>query len=304
MPTPPDVRFVTAHGGAIEPLVHAPESVQSARIRRVGMVDGAGLEDERAHARPLARVRRRVGTAHRREGDVPLAAALPRSLAPVVVLDASLALLLLGEPDAEVGVEVSVERGGPGERPAHSSLVRLHLGERRPRHRPEHHVVVGEVHDESVEAVRDRRAGRATSRVVGPEHEVIDEELRTPSEEIRQRSAPLVGLEAICLVNPHPWQFPPLPRQLVAAPRERFFRLEQLAPRGEPPFTCPGLVRCHLILFPSRCASFRVGDSSGSPGYVGPPRTRVSTLRDQLDRISPGIDPVPLSIWSLDEAIQ
>src|SRR6266702_56003 len=50
--------------------------------------------------------------------------------------------------------------------------------------------MVGQMHDDPVEAVRDRRAGRAAGGVVGPEHEVVDEELRAPSEEVRQRGAP------------------------------------------------------------------------------------------------------------------
>ena len=80
--------------------------------------------------------------------------------------------------------------------------------------------MVGQVHGDPVEAVRDRRAGRAAGGVVGPEHEVVDEELRAPSEEVRQRGAPLVGLESILLVDPHPRQLLPPPRQVVAAPRE------------------------------------------------------------------------------------
>src|SRR5688572_26101844 len=94
---PPDARLVAPLGGAVEPLVHAPEAVQSARIGGVRMVDDAVLERERAHARPLARVRGHVGSAHGRERDGPLVAAdFPdqRRLAPVVVFDAPLALLL------------------------------------------------------------------------------------------------------------------------------------------------------------------------------------------------------------------
>src|SRR5712692_6767978 len=117
---PPDARLVAPVGGAVEPLAHAPEAVQSARIGGIGVVDDAVLERERAHARPLARVRGSVGSAHggERRGPVgcrargylgPLAAAqLPRRLAPVVIFDA-LALLLLGERDVEVGVEVAAE---------------------------------------------------------------------------------------------------------------------------------------------------------------------------------------------------
>ena len=161
----------------------------------------------------------------------------PRS---VVVFDAPLALLLLGERDVEVEVEVAAERGRPGKRPPHPPLVRLQLRERRPRHRRKRDVVVRQVDDEAVEPVRDRRAGRTPRRVVGPEHEVVDEELRAPSEEVRQRGAPFVGLESILLVDPNPRQLLPPPRQLVAAPRELLLRLEQLEPRCEPLFTCPG----------------------------------------------------------------
>src|SRR6058998_1624283 len=100
--TPPDARLVTPLGCAVEPL-HAPEAVQSARIGGIGVVDDAILERERAHARPLARVRGDVGSAHGREDDGPLVATLrtlaplPRRLAPVVVFDAPVALLLLSE---------------------------------------------------------------------------------------------------------------------------------------------------------------------------------------------------------------
>src|SRR5438309_9373263 len=63
---PPDARLVAPLGGAVEPLVHPPEAVQSARIGGIGVIDDAVLEHERAHARPLARVRGRVGSGHGR----------------------------------------------------------------------------------------------------------------------------------------------------------------------------------------------------------------------------------------------
>src|SRR5438094_8091257 len=105
--------------------------------------------------------------------------------------------------------------------------------------------MIGQMHDDPVEAACDRRAGRAAGGVVGPEREVVDEELRVPSEEVRQRGAPLVGLEAILLVDPHPRQLLPPPRQVVAAPRELLLDLEQLKPGCEPLFTCPGSVLRH-----------------------------------------------------------
>src|SRR5262245_30996282 len=105
--------------------------------------------------------------------------------------------------------------------------------------------MVGEVHGESVEAVRDRRAGRAAGGEVRPEHEVVDEELRAPPEEVCQRGAPPVGLESIRLVDPNPRQLLSPPRQLVAAPRALLLRLEQLEPRGAPLLPCPGPVLRH-----------------------------------------------------------
>ena len=184
-----------------------------------------------------------------------------------------LALLLLGERDVEVGVEVAAERGRPGKRPAHPPLVRLQLRERRPRHRRQRDVVVGQVDGEAVEPVRDRRAGRTPRRVVGPEHEVVDEELRAPSEEVCQRGAPLVGLESILLVDPNPRQLLPPPRQLVAAPRQLLLGLEQLEPGGEPLFTCSGLVLGHRFLSCSSMRSFMLpfGRRTARTFPLGPP---------------------------------
>src|SRR5258708_5468976 len=72
---PPEARLVAPLGCAVEPLVHAPEAVQSARIGGIGVVDDAVLERECAHARPLARERGRVRSAHGREDGRPLVAA-------------------------------------------------------------------------------------------------------------------------------------------------------------------------------------------------------------------------------------
>jgi len=74
---------------------------------------------------------------------------------------------------------------------------------------------------------------------------VVDEELRAPAEEVWQRGAPRVGLEAVLLVDANPWQLLPPPRQLVAATREFLLRLEQLQPRREPLLACPGHVLGH-----------------------------------------------------------
>ena len=85
-----------------------------------------------------------------------------------------------------------------------------------------------------VVGVRTRRAGRAARRVVRAEHEVVDEELRAPVEELGQRLRPLVRLERVLLLDRHPGQLSTLPRELVAEARELFLPLEQLDP-GRPP---------------------------------------------------------------------
>lgn len=53
----PGARLVASFGRAIEPLKHAPEPVESARIGGVRMVGAVVIERERAHAWRFARGR-------------------------------------------------------------------------------------------------------------------------------------------------------------------------------------------------------------------------------------------------------
>ena len=133
--------------------------------------------------------------------------------------------------------------------------------------------MVREVDDGAVEAVGDRRAGRTPRRVVGPEHEVIDEQLRASSEEIGEGRGALVGLEAVLLVDPDPGQLLPLPRQLVAAPRQLLLGLEQLQPGREPLFACSGLVIGHCF---SPSCRYKRRDRATDDVHIG--------------GVSPGID--------------
>ncbi|MNT15476.1 hypothetical protein D3C72_1505290 [compost metagenome] len=145
----------------------------------------------------------------------------------------------------EVAVEVAVVRRGPREGPSHALLVRLQFRERCARHGRQHDVVVGQVDGKTVEAVGNCRARRAAGLVVGPEHEVVDEQLRAPFEQLGQRGAAFVGFEAVRFVDPQPWQVLALLRQFVAAPRQCFFRLQQLEPGGQPVFARGGCVCGH-----------------------------------------------------------
>ena len=49
----------------------------------------------------------------------------------------------------------------------------------------------------TVETVGDHRAGRAAGLVIGPEHEVIDEQLRAPGKQILQRPRARFGVESV-----------------------------------------------------------------------------------------------------------
>src|SRR5438270_13682345 len=53
---PPEAGLVATERRAVEPLVHAPEAVQAARVRGVRVVHDAILEHERAHAGPFVPV--------------------------------------------------------------------------------------------------------------------------------------------------------------------------------------------------------------------------------------------------------
>src|ERR1019366_7086400 len=220
-------------------------------VCRVGVVDDAVLERERAQPWPLAAERLPIRS-HVRGRDLVESLAVLARRRPVVVgaevvLDGSGVPLLLAVRDVEVGVEIAVEGRRPWEAPAHPLLVRLQLRQRSPRHRGERDVVIGEVDDGAVEAVRDRRAGRASCRVVGPEHEVVDQELRASSEQLGERRRALVGLEPVLLVDTYPRQFLALLCQLVSASGQRLLGLEQLEAGREPLFTCSGFVVGHSV---------------------------------------------------------
>src|SRR5260221_11904825 len=117
--------------------------------------------------------------------------------------------------------------------------------------------------EDAVDPVGDRRAGHTPRRVVRPEHEVVDEELRAPSEEVCQRGAALLGIEAVRLVDGHPRQLLTLPCHRVAAPRQLLLLLQEPEPGGQPLLACCGHVLGHgsspLTVMRRREASFSQG---------------------------------------------
>src|SRR5439155_17203797 len=83
-------------------------------------------------------------------------------------------------------------------------------------------------------------------RVVRPEHEVVDDELRAPSEQARQRGGACVRLEGVVLLDPEPGELLPLPGQLVAAARQLLLGLEQLEAGRKPLLMGSGPVLRHV----------------------------------------------------------
>src|SRR5262245_15576752 len=109
---PPDAGFVPSLRSAVQPLIHAPQAVQPARIGRIAVIDDAILHHEGAHARPLARERSDIRACSGRDGRhrSPVALRLlariasrrlHRWLAMKIVLDAR-TLLSLAERYVEV----------------------------------------------------------------------------------------------------------------------------------------------------------------------------------------------------------
>ncbi len=81
------------------------------------------------------------------------------------------------------------------------------------------------------------------------EHEMVNEQLRTPAEKINQRGASLVGLELIILLDANPRQVLPPLRQFVATMRKFFFCFEQIESCCEPLFTRSRFVITQIFSF-------------------------------------------------------
>lgn len=111
LPPEAEVLFVAPARCAIEPLIHAPETVEPARVCRVCVVHDAVVENERAHAGRLAPVSRPVGSASTRDFNRPLFAGgckdRTRILRTEVVFDGARPLLLFRAAGLKIEVEVA-----------------------------------------------------------------------------------------------------------------------------------------------------------------------------------------------------
>src|SRR5450755_4651996 len=94
----------------------------------------------------------------------------------------------------------------------------------------------------AVKGVRRRRTGRAARRIGRAEHEVVDDQLRAPVKQFWQGLGPVVGAEAVFLLDRHPGEVAPLRSELVAAARQFFFLRKQLVASRKPLLACRDFV--------------------------------------------------------------
>lgn len=91
-----------------------------------------------------------------------------------------------------------------GDVPSHPLPVGLQLLQRRTRHAHECDVACDEVLNRVVERVRHRGADRAASGIREAEHEVIDQQLGAPVEQLGERLCAYLRVEAVLLCDrPH-----------------------------------------------------------------------------------------------------
>ena len=171
----------------------------------------------------------------------------------------------------EVAVEVASLRRDPGKPPAHAPLVGVQRLEWRARRRQKRHVVMFEVDDRAIEAVREEGAARTPLWRVRTEHEVAYEQLRAPAEELRQVSAALVGFELVGLLDGHPGERTPLSSELVALSGQRFLSIQELLARRDPFLARSGWVHRHRrVLVPVSGFVFLMTGFSPSRIYLRP----------------------------------
>jgi hypothetical protein len=91
--------------------------------------------------------------------------------------------------------------------------------------------MVEEALAELVHAGGAERAAVVPGRV---EHEVLDDELARPAEEVEERRRAARPLEDVLLLDRHHRQAPPVGVELVAQPRELLLPLEKLPAGGDP----------------------------------------------------------------------
>jgi hypothetical protein len=93
---------------------------------------------------------------------------------------------------------------------------------------------VREVPVRAVDEVGQERAARATLLPSGTEHEVVDQQLAAPAEQVGEALLAVRPVEDVLLLDLDPGQLTALRAQLIAQPREVFLLAKELLARSEP----------------------------------------------------------------------
>ena len=206
--------FVASFRRDVKEGVAAQEHLAATRERRVGVEDLAGFVlVEHAAARHFV-----------------------DHLGAVAVVVGGLAGgdLLGRERHVEVVVEVIAVRRHPFDAPAHALPERLGLRQWRARDHGVWHVVVREVNQRTHGVVEFERAADAAFRPVRAEHEVLDDELAAPVEQVGERLLAVRAVEHVVLLDLDPGQRATFGAQLVAQAGEFLFLAQEFLACGKP----------------------------------------------------------------------
>src|SRR5204863_6847370 len=120
--------------------------------------------------------------------------------------------------------------------------------DRRPREAEQRHIAVVQVDERAVEAVAQvGAAGTGTVRVVGPEHDVVGEQLRAPVEELGESLLAVLGVELVLLLDRDPGEIATLALDLLVSLRLLRLELGELVPGRLPFLAGSNLVFRHLL---------------------------------------------------------
>src|ERR1051325_7359381 len=110
MAPPKAILFVASLWRAIEPWIHPPDRIESARIGRIGVINDTVFERKCAHTWPLANIGRGVSSRHSCESNNTLRFfRVPYFLMREVVFGAAVALLFFGQSHGEIEIEIATE---------------------------------------------------------------------------------------------------------------------------------------------------------------------------------------------------
>src|SRR4051812_13696317 len=122
----------------------------------------------------------------------------------------------------KIMVEIAAGGGHPLMRPSHPRFKSYDPLQWRRRHRDKGHIARGEMNVDSLQIVSPERTAFAALVPVGAKHEMVDDQLRTAAEQVRQRCLAGGRFEGVRFFDFDPGQSTPLSTELVTQVGEFF----------------------------------------------------------------------------------